>query len=200
MRATTHSLAFGPDKGGIIGGLEWFGLRGVGVEPFDAYSKTIPHQVFMLFQLMFAIITPALISGAIVERMRFRAYVAFIVLWATFVYDPLAHWVWGAGGWLAKHYGAGAVYVTCAVLSGLWLAAALRMRPLPAMGAAVNEVSSLTLSIASGVNLEGLSEALAAVRGVREAEVLARERIARLKVVPEQWDEGSVRKLLSGES
>jgi MFS family permease len=104
-----------------------------------------------------------------------------------------------AGGWLAKHYGAGAVYVTCAVLSGLWLAAALRMRPLPAMGAAVNEVSSLTLSIASGVNLEGLSEALAAVRGVREAEVLARERIARLKVVPEQWDEGSVRKLLSGE-
>jgi predicted MFS family arabinose efflux permease len=105
-----------------------------------------------------------------------------------------------AGGWLAKHYGAGAVYVTCAVLSGLWLAAALRMRPLPAVGAAVNEVSSLTLSIASGVNLEGLSEALAAVRGVREAEVLARERIARLKVVPEQWDEGSVRKLLSGEN
>jgi MFS family permease len=105
-----------------------------------------------------------------------------------------------AGGWLAKHYGAGAVYATCAVLSGLWLAAALRMRPLPAVGAAVNGVSSLTFTIASGVNLEGLSEALAAVRGVREAEVLARERIARLKVVPEQWDEGSVRKLLSGES
>lgn len=104
-----------------------------------------------------------------------------------------------AGGWLAKHYGAGAVYATCAVLSGLWLAAALRMRPLPAVGAAVNGVSSLTFTIASGVNLEGLSEALAAVRGVREAEVLARERIARLKVVPEQWDEGSVRKLLSGE-
>ncbi len=105
-----------------------------------------------------------------------------------------------AGGWLAKHYGAGAVYATCAVLSGLWLAAALRMRPLPAVGAAVNGVASLTFTIASGVNLEGLSEALAAVRGVREAEVLARERIARLKVVPEQWDEGSVRKLLSGES
>ena len=104
-----------------------------------------------------------------------------------------------AGGWLAKHYGAGAVYATCAVLSGLWLAAALRMRPLPAIVAAVNGVSSLTFTIASGVNLEGLSEALAAVRGVREAEVLARERIARLKVVPEQWDEGSVRKLISGE-
>jgi MFS family permease len=105
-----------------------------------------------------------------------------------------------AGGWLAKHYGAGAVYGVCALVSVLWLAAALRMRPLAAIAdAAVNEVSSLTFTIASGVNLEGLSEALAAVRGVREAEVLARERIARLKVVPEQWDEGSVRKLLTGE-
>src|SRR6266850_1142422 len=104
------------------------------------------------------------------------------------------------GGWLAKHYGAAAVYAVCALLSVLWLAAALRMRPLAAVGdTAVNEVSSLTFTIASGVNLEGLSEALAAVRGVREAEVLARERIARLKVVPEQWDEGSVRKLLTGE-
>jgi MFS family permease len=101
-----------------------------------------------------------------------------------------------AGGWLAKQFGAGAVYAVCALLSALWLAAALRMRP----PAAVNEVSSLTFSIESGVNLEGLSEALAAVRGVREAEVLARERIARLKVVPEQWDEGRVRKLLTGES
>jgi MFS family permease len=101
-----------------------------------------------------------------------------------------------AGGALAKYYGAGAVYILCALLSILWLAAALRMRP----PAAVNEVSSLTFSIESGVNLEGLSEALAAVRGVREAEVLARERIARLKVVPEQWDEGMVRKLLTGES
>ena len=99
------------------------------------------------------------------------------------------------GGWLAKHHGASAVYIACAVLSALWLAVALRMRP----PAAVNEVSSLTFSIGSGVNLEGLSEALAAVRGVREAEVLARERIARLKVVPEQWDEGRVRKLLAGE-
>src|SRR4051812_40491716 len=100
-----------------------------------------------------------------------------------------------AGGWLAKHYSDAAVYGFCALLSVLWLAAALRMRP----PGAVNEVSSLTLPIESGVNLEGLSEALAAVRGVRGAEVLARERIARLKVVPEQWDEGSVRKLLTGE-
>jgi len=97
-----YTLAFGPDKGGIIGGLEWFGLRGVGVEPFDAYSKTIPHQVFMLFQMMFAVITPALITGAFAERKKFSAFLLFTVLWATFVYDPLAHWVWGDGGWLKK--------------------------------------------------------------------------------------------------
>jgi hypothetical protein len=100
------------------------------------------------------------------------------------------------GGSMAKQYGPAAVFTTCAVLCGLWLATALGMRgPAPL----VNDLSSMTFSIASGVNLEGLSEALAAVRGVREAEVLARERIARLKVVPEQWDEGSVRKLLTGE-
>ena len=100
------------------------------------------------------------------------------------------------GGSMAKQHGPAAVFTTCAVLCGLWLATALGMRgPAPL----VNDLSSMTFSIASGVNLEGLSEALAAVRGVREAEVLARERIARLKVVPEQWDEGSVRKLLTGE-
>jgi Amt family ammonium transporter len=82
-----YSLAFGPDKGGIIGGLEWIGLRGVGAEPFDAYSKTIPHQVFMLFQMMFAIITPALITGPFAERKKFSAFLLFTVLWATFVYD-----------------------------------------------------------------------------------------------------------------
>jgi MFS family permease len=100
------------------------------------------------------------------------------------------------GGAVAQHYGAGAVFATCAVLSGLWLAAAVRMRP---PGRAVNGLSTLTFSIASGVNLEGLSEALAAVRGVREAEVLGEQRIARLKVVPGQWDESSVRKLIQGE-
>jgi MFS family permease len=105
-----------------------------------------------------------------------------------------------AGGWLAKNYGAGAVYVSCALLSLLWLLAALGMKPLPAVRGGVNDLSSLTFTIASGVNLEGLSEALARVRGVREAEVLAHERIARLKVVAGQWDESTVRKMLIGES
>ncbi len=84
------------------GGLAWVGFKGVGSDPDPAYAATIPLQAHAMFQAMFAIITPALISGAIVERMRFRAYVVFLILWATFVYDPLAHWVWGAGGWLQK--------------------------------------------------------------------------------------------------
>jgi Amt family ammonium transporter len=125
-----YSLAFGPDKGGILGGLDWIGLRGVGVEPFDAYSKTIPHQVFMLFQMMFAIITPALITGAFAERKKFSAFLLFTVLWATVVYDPLAHWVWGDGGWLKKlgaldfaggtvvHISSGVSALVCAMVLG----------------------------------------------------------------------------------
>jgi Amt family ammonium transporter len=96
-----YSIAFGHGTP-LWGGLAWLGFRGVGVEPDPAYAATIPLQAHAMFQAMFAIITPALISGAIVERMRFRAYLAFLVLWATLVYDPLAHWVWGAGGWLQK--------------------------------------------------------------------------------------------------
>jgi Amt family ammonium transporter len=97
-----YSLAFGPDKGGIIGGLEWVGLRGVGAEPNPAYAATIPHQAFMLFQMMFAVITPALITGAFAERKKFSTFIIFVLAWATLVYDPLAHWVWGDGGWLHK--------------------------------------------------------------------------------------------------
>ncbi|MDP2718311.1 MAG: ammonium transporter [Dehalococcoidia bacterium] len=100
-----YSLAFGPDKWGIIGGLEWVGLRGVGTEPNADYAATIPHQAFMAFQMMFAIITPALITGAFAERMKFKTFLIFILLWATFVYDPIAHWVWGTGGWL-RNFGA----------------------------------------------------------------------------------------------
>jgi ammonium transporter, Amt family len=95
-----YSLAFGPDKGGIIGGLEWVGLRGVGQTPNADYAATIPHQVFMVFQMMFAVITPALITGAFAERKKFSTFIIFILAWATLVYDPLAHWVWGVGGWL----------------------------------------------------------------------------------------------------
>lgn len=95
-----YSLAFGPDIGGLIGSLHWFGLEGVGAEPNADYAKTIPHLAFMMFQGMFAIITPALITGAFAERKRFKAFAIFTLLWATLVYDPIAHWVWGNGGWL----------------------------------------------------------------------------------------------------
>jgi Amt family ammonium transporter len=95
-----YSLAFGPDKGGVIGGLEWIGLSGVGPTPNADYAATIPHTAFMLFQMMFAVITPALITGAFAERKKFSTFLVFILVWATVVYDPLAHWVWGAGGWL----------------------------------------------------------------------------------------------------
>ena len=93
-----YTLAFGPDVGSVIGSLDWLGLVGVGGAPSD-YAPTVPHQAFMIFQGMFAIITPALIAGAIADRMKFGAFLTFAVLWATLVYDPLAHWVWG-GGWI----------------------------------------------------------------------------------------------------
>jgi Amt family ammonium transporter len=94
-----YTLAFGPDKAGLIGGLEFAGLRDVGAAP-SAYAPTIPATTFMVFQLMFAIITPALITGTFAERMKFSAFLLFSLLWATVIYDPLAHWVWGVGGWL----------------------------------------------------------------------------------------------------
>jgi ammonium transporter, Amt family len=94
-----YSLAFGPDRGGVIGGFDWALLRGVGLDT-SSYAPTIPHQAFMVFQLMFAIITPALITGAFAERMKFSAYIVFALAWSTLVYDPVAHWVWAEGGWL----------------------------------------------------------------------------------------------------
>jgi ammonium transporter, Amt family len=97
-----YSLAFGPDVGGIIGSLSWVGLNGVGVEPNADYAATIPHAAFMIYQMMFAIITPALITGAFAERVKFSSFIVFILLWATFIYDPLAHWVWGVKGWMRE--------------------------------------------------------------------------------------------------
>lgn len=95
-----YSLVFGKDVNGFIGDLSYFGLRGVGFAPNIDYAPTIPHLVFMVFQGMFAIITPALIIGAFVERIRFKTLVIFTLAWATLVYDPIAHWVWGVGGFL----------------------------------------------------------------------------------------------------
>lgn len=122
-----YSFAFGSDFAGLIGGLEWVGLTGVGGEPTE--GSTIPHAAFMVFQLMFAGITVALISGAIAERMNFAAFVAFAALWVTFIYAPLAHWVWG-GGWLGGmgdldfaggtvvHISSGVAALACALVLG----------------------------------------------------------------------------------
>lgn len=124
-----YSLAFGPDKGGVIGSLEWIGLSGVGSEPHPTYGPTIPHTVFMLFQLMFAAITPALITGAFAERMRFSALLLFAALWSVLIYAPVAHWIWG-GGWLGKmgaldfaggavvHVSSGVSALVCALVMG----------------------------------------------------------------------------------
>jgi ammonium transporter, Amt family len=95
-----YSLAFGPDLGGIIGGLDWAFLNGVGQEPMKDYAATVPHLSFMIFQAMFAVITPALITGAFAERVKFKGFVLFIVLWSLLIYSPIAHWVWGIGGWI----------------------------------------------------------------------------------------------------
>jgi Amt family ammonium transporter len=124
-----YSLSFGSDAGGgFIGGFEYAFLNGVGLEPQE--GSTIPHILFMAFQMMFAIITPALISGAIAERMKFSAYFLFIILWATLVYDPICHWVWGPDGWLGVrgaldfaggtvvHLSSGAAALVCAIVIG----------------------------------------------------------------------------------
>ena len=128
-----YSLAFAPGNG-LLGGLQWVGLAGVGTEP-SAYAETVPHLAFMVFQMMFAVITPALISGAIVERVRFKSYVLFIVLWSLCVYVPLAHWVWGADGWIgalgALDFAGGTVVHVSAGVSALVAALILGPRSRP---------------------------------------------------------------------
>ena len=118
-----YSLAFGPDVGGYIGGLDWAGLAGVGQDPNPDYSATIPHLAFVAFQCMFAVITPALITGSFAERMKFPAFAVFALLWATLIYDPMAHWVWGVGGWLrtlgALDFAGGTVIHILSGVSGL---------------------------------------------------------------------------------
>jgi Amt family ammonium transporter len=125
-----YSLAFGPDHGHFIGGLDWFALRGVGQQPSDTYATTIPHQVFMIFQMMFAVITPALITGAFAERAKFSTFLVFMGVWSLVVYSPVAHWAWASGGWLAElgakdfaggtvvHVNAGVAALAAALLYG----------------------------------------------------------------------------------
>jgi Amt family ammonium transporter len=124
-----YSLAFAPDKGGVIGGLDWTLLSGVGAAPHPVYAPTVPHVAFMVFQLLFAAFTPALIVGAFAERIRFSALIGFTVAWSLCVYAPLAHWMWG-GGWLSRlgavdfaggtvvHLSAGASALACALVLG----------------------------------------------------------------------------------
>ncbi len=125
-----YSLAFGPDIGHFIGSFAWVGLKGVGMAPNPDYAATIPHLLFMAYQMMFAVITPALITGAFAERMKFSTYVIFTLLWATLVYDPVCHWVWGSGGWLRNmgaldfaggtvvHVSSGISALVCALILG----------------------------------------------------------------------------------
>ena len=127
-----YSLAFGTDHAGLIGGFNFIGLMGVGQDPSAIYATTIPHLLFMAFQGMFAIITVALITGAVVERIKFSALTLFSVLWFTVVYLPVAHWVWGSGGWLIKlgslDFAGGTVVHIAAGVSALSLAVLLGPR------------------------------------------------------------------------
>jgi Amt family ammonium transporter len=127
-----YSLAFGPDAGGVIGNLSWVALRGVGLTPNPDYAATIPHQLFMAYQMMFAVITPSLITGAFAERIKFSTFAVFTLLWASLVYDPVAHWVWAKGGWLrnlgALDFAGGTVVHISSGVSALVFALAIGRR------------------------------------------------------------------------
>ena len=144
-----YSLAFGPDIQGLIGGLDFLGLQGVGALPNANYSKTIPESLFAAFQMMFAVITPALITGAFVERIRFKSFLLFSLLWATLVYDPLCHWVWGQGGWLKNmgvlDFAGGTVVHIAAGFSAL--AFAMVIGPRKGYGNAPMEPNNIPLTV-----------------------------------------------------
>jgi len=127
-----YTMAFGPDVKGLFGNLSWFGLAGVGHDPSTVYAVTVPHLAFVAFQATFAIITVALWTGAVVERIKFGALLAFAALWFTLVYCPIAHWVWGSGGWLAQlgalDFAGGTVVHVNAGISALALALVLGPR------------------------------------------------------------------------
>ncbi|HOO90859.1 MAG TPA: ammonium transporter [Syntrophales bacterium] len=144
-----YSLAFGPDIKGFIGGLNFAGLNGVGALPNGDYSSTIPQGLFAAFQMMFAVITPALITGAFVERVKFKSFLLFSLIWATLIYDPLCHWVWGAGGWLREmgvlDFAGGTVVHIAAGFSAL--AFALVIGPRKGYGKAPMEPNNIPLTV-----------------------------------------------------
>ena len=127
-----YSLSFGPDAGGVIGNLSWIGLMNVGQTPSATYATTVPHLAFMAFQGMFAVITVGLWTGGVVERIKFSSFLVLAVAWFTIVYCPIAHWVWGSGGWLAKlgalDFAGGTVVHVSAGMSALALAFVLGAR------------------------------------------------------------------------
>jgi Amt family ammonium transporter len=144
-----YSFAFGPDRGGVIGDLSWFALRGVGLAPFKDYAATVPHQAFMIYQMMFAVITPALITGAFAERFKFSTFLVFTLLWALLVYNPVAHWVWGIGGWIRKFgaldfAGGTVVHITSGVSA---LAAALVVGKRKGFGAEIMAPHNLPMTV-----------------------------------------------------
>lgn len=144
-----YSLAFGNDVQGLIGGLNFVGFNGVGALPNGDYGKTIPHSLFAAFQMMFAVITPALITGAFVERIKFKSFLIFSLLWATLVYDPLCHWVWGQGGWLKEmgvlDFAGGTVVHIAAGFSAL--AFALVIGPRKGFGKSPMEPNNIPLTV-----------------------------------------------------
>lgn len=145
-----YSLSFGSDAGGFIGGLNFLGLNNVGQAPSAVYASTVPHLAFMMFQGMFAIITVALITGAVVERIKFTALLVFSLLWLTVVYCPVAHWVWGNGGWLAKYgvldFAGGAVVHINAGVSALALVLLLgRRRGFPKESMQANNIPMVVI-------------------------------------------------------
>ena len=144
-----YSLAFGTSIHGWIGGLNFIGFHGVDAAPNPDYSKTIPQSLFAAFQMMFAVITPALITGAFVERVKFKSFLLFSLLWATLVYDPLCHWVWGQGGWLKNlgvlDFAGGTVVHIAAGFSAL--AFALVIGPRRGFGKSPMEPNNIPLTV-----------------------------------------------------
>ncbi|MBP2634629.1 MAG: nrgA 1 [Firmicutes bacterium] len=181
-----YSLSFGPDINHLIGSLDWIGLSGVGQEPNADYAATIPHQAFMIFQAMFAIITAGLITGAFAERMKFGAFVVFTLLWTTLVYDPMAHWVWGVGGWIRElgvlDFAGGTVVHIISGVSGLTIALMIGKRkgygsevmmphhlPMTVLGAALLWFGWFGFNAGSALSANGLAASAFVVTHVAAA-------------------------------